>query len=420
MTSPRAFTVPPPPALPLARTVRMPEHVGYPSGALSLRFAELTVEPEEGPAAVPVSDGDRTVVALPPLVVRARYAIDATPDRVATVDGGGDLSVLPAEATAPRSADEDDKHPAWLDNARNQRMRLAQTENGRSLLNLYGLHEDVYAELFDENLSSFTRDVWTVNTGTTHMATDTHGAVKSGEPAVNDPERRYEDPLGGQGDYNHNAFVRQFAAANYVLMLDPDYDPLDPPTSGKYYDASMATFAFGDLVERTGNNKDQTHPMTREQVYVAVDDHEADLPAITEEVRRRFPAVLRPFADDVDWDGWDEQERELIQRFHRMAWEGRRALRAAAVPTTLFEGAGSGRITGAAAVTDPSGVVRVELPVFDLVLDDEGWSGAAAGVAGERLAAAGFVADLVRDSVAERLRVAVVAGDPALVGDPGR
>lgn len=412
------LAVPTPPDLPLARTVRMPEHVGYPSGALSLRFVELTVEPAQAPSAVPVSDGDRTIVALPPLVVRARYAIDARPDQVSTVDGGGDLSVLPDSATAPRSADEADRHPEWLDNARDQRMRLAQTENGRSLLNLYGLHEDVYTELFDESRSRFVKRVWAKNGGTADMAADTHQAVGTGDGVVNDPSKSYLDHEGNSAGYNRNAFIRQFAAATYTIMLDPRYTPDDPPTDGKYYDAGQAVFDFGDPVRGTGNDKDSTAPMTRDDVFQAVVDHPGTREAVVRS-GRRFEAFLTPFADDV-WEGWDDDERELIQQFHRMAWEDRRELRAAAVPTTLFEGVGVGRLSGAAAVTGASGAVRVELPDFEVVLDDAGWSGPAAAIARDRLNAAGFITDLVRDAVAERLRVAVVAADPALLADPGR
>ncbi|QQQ73405.1 hypothetical protein IOD16_19040 [Saccharothrix sp. 6-C] len=411
--------VPTPPDLPLARTVEMPEHVGYPSGALTLRFAELTVEPDAEPHAVPVSDGDRTIVALPPLVVRARYAIDATPDQIATVDGGGDLSVLPDSATAPRSGDEPDKHPEWLDNARDQRMRLAQTENGRSLLNLYGLYEDVYADLFDETKSKFVKRVW--NKGdTAAMAADTHQALaaETGDQVINDHDKQYLDHKGNRANYNANAFVRQFAAAQYTLMLDPDYHPSSPPTQGRYFDASQAMWDFAGPVQGTGNDKGATTPMTRDDVFRAVAEHPAGQDAVRPG-RRNFEAVLTPFADDV-WEGWDDDERDLIREFHRMAWEDRQALRAAAVPTTLFEGTGTGRITGAAAVTDASGAVRVELPEFELVLDDATWSGAAATVARDRIAAAGFVADLVRDAVAERLRVAVAAADATLLADPGR
>ncbi|ROP34840.1 hypothetical protein [Saccharothrix texasensis] len=415
--------VPTPPDLPLARTVRMPEHVGYPSGALTLRFAELTVEPDGQPHAVPVSDGDRTIVALPPLVVRARCAIDATPDEVATVDGGGDLSVLPDSATAPRSADDQDKHPEWLDNARTQRMSLAQTENGRSLLNLYGLHEDVYADLFDESRSRFAKNVWSKGGGTTAMAADTHAALadETGDQVVNDPFKTYHDHQGNPGSYNYNAFVRQFAAATYTLALDPDYDPSQGlPDQGKYYEASKATFDFADSVRTTtGNDRTTTSAMTRDDVFNKVQEHTGDLAAATRPGHRSFDAVRNPFADDV-WEGWDDDERDLIREFHRMAVEDRLALRAAATPTTVFEGTGTARITGAAAVTDATGAVRVELPAFELVLDDATWSGAAADVARDRLNAAGFVADLVRDAVAERLRVAVVAADPALLADPGR
>ncbi|GAA1304158.1 hypothetical protein [Saccharothrix xinjiangensis] len=414
MTAPGPLSVPTPPDLPLARTVEMPEHVGYPSGALSLRFAELTVEAEEPPSAVPVSDGDRTIVALPPLVVRARYAIDARPDPVATVDAGGDLSVLPDQATAPRSADEPDAHPEWLENARNQHMELAQTSNGRSLLSTYDQHKDVYAELFDQSQSTFTDDIWTANGGTAQMAADTHEAVGTGEGVINDSAKTYPDPYSGDlNSYNVNAFVRQNAVAVYTLALDPE----DNPTQGKYYDAVQAVYGFAIAVNDTRNDKTSTTPMTRDDVYQAVADHSGEVSA--EAVRSRMAALLNPFSDDV-WEGWDDDERDLIREFHRRARAGREALRAAAVPTALFEGAGSGRVAGASAVTDASGAVRVELPHFEVVLDDTAWTGAAAGVARDRLNAAGFLADLVRDAVAERLRAAVAEGDPTLLADPGR
>ncbi|MFF3570885.1 hypothetical protein [Nocardia jiangxiensis] len=420
MTAPGPLSVPTPPTMPLARTVEMPAHIGYPSGALSLRFTEVTVEPTREPDAVAVSDGDRTVVGLPPLLVRARYAIDATPDRVATVDGGGDLSLLPESATAPRSGAETEAHPEWLDNARDQRMRLAQTENGCSLLNVYDQHTDVFAELFDPNLGTFSDDIWTKHGGTAAMAADTHNAVTNGQDAINDPAKSYQLHTGDMASYNVNAFTRQVAAASYTLYLDPDYDPYDYPDrqpQPKYQEASQATWDFANAVKDNGNDdKDATNPMTRDEVYQAVIDHPGPSTA-SAFPRERFAAVLSPFADDV-WAGWDDDERDLIREFHRQARAGREALRAATAPTPLFEGAGSGGVTGAAVVIDAAGAVHVEFPDFDLALDDSGWTGAAADIARDRLNAAGFLAGLVRDAVAERLRGAVLAGEPSLLTDP--
>ncbi|MBY8858550.1 hypothetical protein K7711_18875 [Nocardia sp. CA2R105] len=416
MTAHGPLSVPTPPAMPLARTVEMPTHIGYPSGALSLRFTEVTVEPTREPDAVAVSDGDRTVLGLPPLLVRARYAIDATPDRVATVDGGGDLSLLSESATAPRSGDETETHPEWLDNARDQRMRLAQTENGASLLNLYDQHTDVFAELFDPNLGTFTKDIWTKG-DTSTMAADTHDAVKNDTGLVNDPDKTYSLPSGTPANYNLNAFVRQVGASTYIHYLDPDYDPTDPTKQTlqpKYQEAVDAVGKFAETVKGTGNDKGNTTAMTSEQIYQTVNTHSGEPAELPSE---QLAAMRNPFADDV-WEGRDDDERDLIRQFHRQARAGREELRAAAVPTSLFEGSGTGRITGAAVVTDAAGAVRVEFPDFDLALDDSAWTGAAADIARDRLNAAGFLAGLVRDAVAERLRVAVLAGEPSLLTDP--
>ncbi|MBW4717239.1 hypothetical protein [Saccharothrix obliqua] len=411
------LTITTPPAIPLARTVQMPDGFEYDSGALGFRLEDLEILPVEAPAARPVAVDGGTTVALPSFEVRARYRVEATRDAVATVDGGGDLSELPDSATAPRTGRDitDHDRDEWVDNAKAQEDKLNKTPNGQKLVKTYYEHNEVYGELFETDKGTFVRDVWSKKGGTTQMAAHTHGAVKQ-DDVVNQgeyPSLRTDD----QVSYNAAAFARHDAMTQYTKALDPNYDPLDPDNvAAKYKNAVEASLQFRTAVRNdTGNTDKAVTQMRSGAVYEAVEKHSGGLPEVGPEL---LHAYLAPH--ETTWSAWEEGQHDELLFHHNNAIEGRAALRAADTPKEVFSGGCFAHVTGATAVIGADGAVRVDLPELAVEVDDSAWTGPAGDVARQHLEAGAFLPDLLRGLVAQRLREAVNGQDPRVVAVEAR
>src|SRR4051812_39670247 len=197
------------PALPLARTVRMPEGHAYASGALSLCLSGLTLTGASrlDPARCALErDGTRVrlALALQPLALDGRYEITAKPDPVVPIDTAGSLMDLTPEQLAPLAAGQsagdpplDPEKEQWLDNAREQRRKLAETDNGQKLLGTYSEHNATYEEIM-RNPTVATN--WQAGGATRQMARDTHAAVPNDNQVINDAGKTY----AGGVTYNGN------------------------------------------------------------------------------------------------------------------------------------------------------------------------------------------------------------------------
>jgi hypothetical protein len=409
-----ALRVPDAPSIPLARTVAMPEHLDFPTGTLHFRLTDLELHPAGTPAGT----------TLPPFDVTAGYVVEATRDDIATHDGGGDLSELPASATAPNDGyrPTDDDREQWLSLARDHQTRLGNIDlpNSRNLLGTFDQHNETYAALF-EPTSDFVDNVWRVDAApdtTAQLSRDTHAAVR-GNSTINpkSDQRTYLDWKGQEATYNAVSWERYTGVLTYLPYLRAEFAPgRADAVSQDVNDAIKATKAFAlNVTANTGNKSDTTVAMTSDSVYKTVVEG-APAPGAAE--RDWSEAVLNPFDDDV-WEGWDDDERDLIREHHRAALRSRAARVARAQPTALFTGTCTARVANAA-VTAGGDRVEVTVPALELAIDDSAWSGAAADVARERLGDLGFLADLVRDAIRERLRRAAVEGDPRVGGSPDR
>ncbi len=396
---------------PLARTVAMPEDFGCATGAISFHLTDLVLR-----ATGVVRSGDHETVC--DLELTGRHHITAVPDPVCEVDHGGNLDFLPAQALQPTEGGEDPaetytpdpRAPQWEKAARAERERLKKTANGNKLLAEYDKHNEIYDELFRQE---DVIDQWRGQT-TRDMCADTHHAVDK-NTVING--KKYPDENDEDRSYNVHAFARQ-------VMLATELDVLRQKKSTKkeqerYHEAGRAMVHFGGRVKGTGNTDKKVTEMTREGVYAVV----AKPPPEVVDVPPPTAADMAQYSYQEPGEGGagaslapgpytlSEEERALVRRVHLRAMR-----RAAAQPDTtgrcLFSGAVSARIPGVRLVAEHGAAPRVELPVFDLDLEDSDWTGSAGDVARDRLRRTQFPQRLLHDAVRARLRRAVLEGWP--------
>ncbi len=418
------------PAYPLARTVPMPEELEFRTGALSFRMHGVVVE---GMAGLAAGSGDRLGRLGPAHVqISGRYTIEAKPDPVMEIDGGGNLMELPSGAFRPTSAGSDgddggDLTPTqeeWLDNARLQRDRLLQTENGTTLVNAYYGHNETFNAAFEPANAAITglTTQWKNGGATTDMAAHTnettHPAAGNEDVPVNDPSIRYvNQDTGAEFTYNGASFVQQLFLAG-VLKLLPDVD--STVTSEDADAAAAAMIGFGKKVHQTGNTKDDIHPMTSEDVYAAVEQDSGEVPHVSAEELSQFTAEgptaagAALLAADPTALVLDEEERAMIRRLHETTMRNL-AQRADFAGQPLFEGRCGAVISGVEVTLSPAArpdgrivpEVRAHLPAFQLDIEDEHWSGEAGRVARQRLENVHFIRSLFHDAVARAIEEAV-------------
>jgi hypothetical protein len=430
------------PAYPLARTVEMPEGHGYETGALSFRLSELEIHGvgRLGGAQGAVGEGGiaRIRLRLARLTLRGRYAVEAKPDPIVDLDTGGDLMDLPPDALLPTgtSAAEDGTidpdRARWLNQARGERLTLRQTPNGRRLLSVYDQHNEIYNKVFQEN--GALRALWRAGGATKEMAADTSAALKDGT-VINSATKRYP---GGR-TYNGNAFAQRLNVATSCVWTDPEFDPVTgPPPGSRYWEAARAALAFGEGVQsETKSAGEGVREMRGEQVYAAVERHEGGLPEVSDqeimELISQISSQGREAAQlisQISSQGreaapsapgrfsLDEEDRNRLRRLY-IATMKRRAEGARVRGEPLFAGPCEARLDGAEATIEiavdegPEGgraralSARIDLPPFELAVDDSTWSGAPGRVARERLEQMGFARSLLRAAVVARLEEAV-------------
>lgn len=416
------------PGYPVARGVALPEEHAYaPTGALSLRLGDLTValDGELGEAVTePLEDGRRKVsYALPPLVIRGRYSLDATPEAPRHLDLAGDLRPLSDQPASPGDAPveplADEAREEFLDTARQQRERLVkESDNGYALVSTFYEHNEVYNEAFSTGVTG-----WQAGGATQEMAKDTHAAVLGSE-VVNSDTKKYRRGAGQQPlSYNALSFLHKLSVETTVALIGDDGQGGLKP---KYQKAIDASDAFGrQVMAGTGNSKDTTVPMTAAQVHTTVQNAGpvAEAPTVDPGPYLDPDAHLERLAGDgaPAPGGLDEEDLRHI-RSCRARFVEQQAAAQAATGAVLHQGSCGTRVTGATltAETEPAGdghraaVVHVDVPDLALEIDDADWTHEAGQTARERIAGMHFVRTLLRDTLTERLRIAVVGGVPEL------
>jgi hypothetical protein len=409
------------PAYPLARTVPMPGEAGYPTGALGFRLLGLTAEgldrlaPEGCRMAADGSGGGTLHLTLDRVRVAGTCSIDAKRDPVVTLDVGGSMRELPdapvpAGSGDPTAPTPDPQTEAWLDQARDQRPKLAETANGVTMLQTYYANNDTYAELFQT--SGAVRSQWSAGGITKQMAGDTSTALDSDTP-VN------AGTYGGQS-YNSQA-LGQKANVVFGCVRMANSFPAGSPEYLRWVQAATDAVNFSSSVQTTtGNTSSSTTPMTGTDVYTTVASANAAAAptfAHAEVVAAYDPNPQAGGAGDGGGTGrlvLDEATRARLRALGD-AMDQEAAENAAVVGTPLFTSACGADLPGVSvslAWRAEDGEVRVldtrvTLPAFAFDIDDSGWTGAAGDVVRSRLESLRFLHSVVYDAVAEGIRAAV-------------
>lgn len=406
------------PAYPLARTVAMPAGHRYPTGALSFRFSDLSVNGlrQVRSADCAASEGGLLSVSLlfEPLQLSGSYVVEAKSDPIIDLDTAGDLLELPAEACLPAGADGADaplteQQEQWIDQAHAERDRLRTTPNGRRLLAVFDEHN----EAFDETFRNYgpLRANWKNRGNTALMARDTHDAAAN-DTVVNDPEKLY-----GGNTYNFNAFRQQLNVAVATAMMDPDFrEGGTPAADSKYWAAAKAALSFGENVSAsTGNDRDTVQEMTPSEVHGAVGAHSAEVIQVTDREAQNALSGSAPAAGAAaaaqSMMVLDEDDREHIRNLQDAIYR-QIAEDASERGAPLFTGPCEARLDGIKAtvvIGMDGGHARamsssVSLSTFDLIVDDEDWQGPAGAIVRERLEQMYFVRSLLLSRLVDELQ----------------
>lgn len=423
------FPLPDTPAYPLARTVGMPVHMGFKTGALAFRLMDLCISglsrPEEE-SMVFDKNGNAISIQLkiPDVRLQGSYALEAKPDPVMDLDTAGTMMEISEQDHRPMAAgagsgspDPDPEQEAWLNNARSQRTELSKTENGQKMLRTYYDHNETYNGVFESYPALAT--VWKAGGATKEMARDTSNAVSpdaDSDAVINNSGKTY----AGNLTYNGNAFSQQLNVAASCVYSDPDFSPVTGPNKqGKYWEAAKAALSFGKGVSTsTGNSKSSTNAMTKTQVYSTVKDHKDELPTVTnDEVTNAIvesPLIPGGSAtvENPDWVHIDEEDRKRLRFLHDAILK-QKAEDSDVEGLPVFQGTCHALLGSVSARirlsrTDENQPYRaecplsaIEIPAFEFHIDDSQWGGETAEVARNRLERVYFIRSLLYASIAD-------------------
>jgi hypothetical protein len=422
-------------AYPLARTVPMPSGYPYATGRLGFSFRDLRCAGvpnfRTSPDAYRI-EGRKIYLKLTwdELHLQGNYFLDAQSDPEISLDTAGNLGETPAgNARVPLPAGADPvessfsatQQAAYLDQARDHRARLMQTPNGPELMSIYNEHNEQYNLAFLTNAQL--REVWKADGVTAQMAADTSEALQTGA-VINPQNKKYAN----QQSYNANAFRQQMNIAVATVMLDEDFDPYgsdSPNPDTPSYKAAMAAVSFQKAVNCSGNHADQITEMTAAQVYANIQNHTGGLPAAThDEIDGIVMQGIQPAGNDAGTDApgpaLDEEDRRRIRLIIESALRSR-AETSDRATDILWQGRCDACIRGTVAqmeltVQDQSDSLKfavadlqIELPVFDLHIDDSQWSGAAGEIARDRLSRAYFIRSLLHHHLVDQLKEMLTA-----------
>ena len=415
---------------PLAFGVDLPPGAHAPHGDLGMRFHDFALTGLSRPRPVALPGGFD--LHFPALGFQGRATLTAKSAPEITLDTGGGLMAFGDEDIGTGGGPTDPLDPArkgeMLEQARRERARLMDSENGRKLMGEYNEHNEVYNSVFVKSAAA--RNAWTANGATRDMAEHTHVALGDEDPTVTvvNPEARERTFGTRQVTYNQNAFVQQLQIVVNTISQDPTFNPWDPRAKldpeSRYVKASLAAMNFGKATEKTGNSKTLIKPLTGPDVHGTVDASDGEMPkssvgelesVIAQGVQDGGRAAAE--AGDRGWRVLDEEDRQLVRR-HLYLGALERAAEAANHPRDLWSGDAGATIAGVVARVRPGGDPEVEvvIPAFEFDIDDSAWTGAAGDTARDRLSEVAFARSFLLDRVETAIREAVRA---ALTGARG-
>lgn len=326
---------------------------------------------------------------------------------------------------AEKADDEDPQKEEWLNQARKERDRLAESEIGQKLLLEYASHNEVYYKTFDLPI---VKQLWRQGDVTKQMAADTNGAVVN-NTNINDHSYKNSE-TGEEMTYNENAFYQALMISQNAIYADEEFDPLssDPPRP-EYKEAADAVFKFSDLVnQQTGNTKEQCVPMTREDVYEKVEGQYQDkiLQNTIDTVNRtdkmlsaaRYlylketnPEHMLQAGTEPDLSEYTPREQEMLKRSLAAAIEERK--KRMSPGKVLMCSAGKAAIEGICAeFAGRNGeieLVKLEVPEFNLELDEKTLDGETGELIRERLPQMRILYALIYQRVYEKIRSSLLA-----------
>jgi hypothetical protein len=252
---------------------------------------------------------------------------------------------------------------------------------------------------------------WNADGVTALMAKDTHSAVLNNTD-VNPTDKTY----GGQ-TYNGNAFVQQLNICVNTVNIDPSFDPWDPNSQpdpdSKYIKASLAALSFGKVVNTTGNDGKTVTVLSPDDIYGHVNQFSQAPPTTSMEELQNILAQGSgdAGADEAAENGWivlDEEQRRMVKRWIHLGVR-EKANEKSNISKPLWKGGASATIKHTTMVLQlllqpgaSQPVVKemsVNLPAFELDIDDRGWTGATAGIVRDRLGRLHFVKSLVAEQI---------------------
>lgn len=345
---------------------------------------------------------------------------------VAGYDPGSDIDVAGnmLERDGGRAVDDDEKE-RWLEQARDERTTLQGTKNGSTLVDTYYLHTDTFRAAF--GVQSFHNE-WNNRGVVKMMAADTYDALRSeGEKTINDKEYPDISQSSGKITYNRKAYSVQSAllhALRRMKRTDGIASPLNPEgpdnISDKEIDATLESIIlFTNGVKSTDNESNHTKPMTRDEVYDAVNKTNIEtlpikytLADLVEEERyyeERMQREKDGLTPEEDRYGHEDYFRRLMDEIEQRRSDG----------TVLYEGVIRGVIPGEGFETDvrmqeEDGslvdivVLGVRTSDFEFDVDSEQWHEEYRDALEERLREVSFVSqslvNVLRDGVGKIVR----------------
>lgn len=400
------------PVFPLAMHVAMPQGHAFENGHLGFALRQFSLGGTQDMCLDLDKcrvEGSRLHLGLRfnAVQVHGTYDVSAQMAPVINMDIGGNMLELDDDAllvagedeAGPRAELPPDTKAAMLDQARDQRTTLNQSQSGSELMRTFNEHNEAYNNAFV--ILPSLRTNWYAKGATQEMALDTHVAVDQ-DTVINATDKRYGTD---QVTYNANSFLQQTFVATACAQLSKGKDD-------QYYKAAIAALGFSKAVNTTGNDKNNTVSMNKSEVYQTVDTSNG-IPEVTHEEFRFFMNPGDEGGGDAqdqpqDWIKLDEEDRRLIRKAQYL-FARDLAQRAENKPQTLWQGACTATLENAEAqvelVWETQGGLptlhstRVRLPGFSLDMDDTAWTGAAGDIARKRLSQIFFVRSLVHDQI---------------------
>lgn len=415
------------PTLPLAYNEKMPTSYDFDHGNINFAFQKFKCKGIENI----VIDWDKSnltsateqqlILTFKQLQLDGKYVVSAHETLISDLDTAGTmLPIADSLDFVPRAAGADegsgafspDEKEVFLNQAREQRTRLMETDNGQKLMSTYKEHNETYNELFKENQAL--RTAWKGNGATAEMSKDTSKALKNND--VVNPDKTKKTYGVKNASYNANAFTQQtnVAFASFVKAKNK--------RNSKYWHAGKAALGFGKSVSTTGNTKKKITELKGDEVFDSINDPNAKPPKVSD--REGINVLFQGMGDggavaearSNDWIVLDEEDRKNTRALYQ-AMLLEEAAKSKRTELTVWQGPCYAAISNAEAaitlnwskakegtVTIQESDITITLPGFEFELDDSKWKGVLATKVRDRMAKLFFVRSLLHSQISEYLK----------------